>query len=75
MRQFSTARSSGPTEPWIAYYAQNDTSEMVRQLWNLLAAVNTPKGKKAPVFPDPAKSSGKALNTFLPQRPPPPKKK
>lgn len=67
MRQYAKRTGNQP-EAWMTYYAMNDTAEMVRQLWNLLAAINTEKGKKPPTFPDPLRTRGKGLNSFLPPR-------
>lgn len=61
LRQY--AKSSGrPPEPWVQFYSRaNDTSEMVRHLWELMAAVNTGKGRQPPRFPDPMTSAGRSL--------------
>ena len=42
-------------EPWRVLYGQRP-EPVLRDLWDLIAAVNTPKGKKAPKYPDPLRS-------------------
>lgn len=41
-------------EPWRAVYAEREV-DVLRDLWNLTASVNTPKGKKPPRYPSPLK--------------------
>ncbi len=42
------------SEPWRGVYAEREV-DILRDLWNLLASVNTPKGKKSPTYPNPVR--------------------
>ena len=54
--QFTANRPSvgKKPEPWRSVYAEREV-DILREIWNLLAAVNTPKGKKSPTYPNPVK--------------------
>ncbi len=43
----------GKAEPWREWYGWTTEAQVTSDMFNLLAAVNTPKGKKAPRYPSP----------------------
>lgn len=64
-------QQSGSPEPWRELYGWGGDRHMLAHLWDLLAAVNTAKGKKPPAFPRGAtkkSSQGIPLADLMPKR-------
>lgn len=56
-------------EPWREWYGWGADRFLAAAQWNLLAAVNTPKGKTAQKYPTPgSKPQGTRLSDLMPQR-------
>jgi len=49
----------GEAEPWRRFYGWSTAERISADLWDLLARVNTPKGKRAPEYPVPGRKSTK----------------
>lgn len=49
----------GEAEPWRAFYGWSLAERLSADLWDLLARVNTPKGKKSPEYPVPGRKNKK----------------
>lgn len=50
---------SGDPEPWREFYGWSMAERISADLWDLLARVNTPKGKKVPEYPVPGRKKQK----------------
>ncbi len=59
-------RPEGKPEAWREYAYAETPQYALRAVWALLAAANTPKGKKPPKFPEPGQSAGRPLLSMAP---------